>query len=310
MSFCFGWDGDAKIIEAQVAKLGPTNIPVLITGETGTGKEVVAKALHELSGRLGSFVPIDTAALPPNLFESELFGYAKGAFTGAERETPGWIERAHLGTLFLDEIAEIPQILQAKFLRTLQERKVCRLGDSTLREIDIRVIAATNRDVEQAVSDGSFRSDLYFRIGTARILLPPLRGRKKEIERHLCHHAQLYDKEFTPAALMALTEYPWPGNMRELLACVSYGVTMSNGNMIGPEDLPLRITNICIETPVSTVGTLAEIERAVILKALESCKGDKTAACEKLGIGKTTLYRKLEEYRRQVRMRYQTQFGT
>jgi DNA-binding NtrC family response regulator len=289
----------------------------LILGETGTGKEVVARAIHAMEGR-GQFVVVDCSSLVGPLMESELFGYAKGAFTGAHVQKLGLLDAANGGTAFFDEIGELPLDMQMKLLRVLQEKEFRAVGGLSQRSSNFRVIAATNRDLAQEVDAKRFRQDLYYRLNVMRLRLPPLRERKDDIPALMLHFLQRYGKghKLPDEVMDALMEYDWPGNVRELEHTVQQLVAMNSGPWISKADLPSAVVNRSFERAITgeSVGNgaekpgagawmngngirpLAEVERAVILQAIEYTKGDRTVAAAMLGIGRTTLYRKLKEY--------------
>ncbi|MCZ6515545.1 MAG: sigma-54 dependent transcriptional regulator [Acidobacteria bacterium] len=279
--------------------------PVLLLGESGTGKELVAQAIHNYGpARDKPFVPVDCSALSPTLIESELFGHVRGAFTGANLDRRGLLESARGGTILLDEIAEFPVTLQAKLLRALQEREFKPVGSNVRRNLDARIIAATNRNLEDAVSRGTFRKDLYFRLNVVTLRIPPLRERKSDIQllaRHFLERPHLrYREEMTISydAMAQLMTYDWPGNVRELQNCIERAVALGTGSTIQVQDLPSNVLNGC-RSPLLESGeipTLKELEHRAILRALKATGGDKLAAARQLGIGKTTLYRKLKEY--------------
>jgi DNA-binding NtrC family response regulator len=298
----------------QAEKAAPSPSTVLLTGETGTGKEVFAEAIHDLSPRAdGPLVKVHCAAIPETLIESELFGHTRGAFTGAVRAKPGVFEQADGGTLFLDELGELPLTVQVKLLRVLQSHTVQRIGETHERKIDVRVLAATNRDLELAVSDGTFRSDLFYRLNVVEIRVPPLRARGDDVlllARHfLALEARRAGREdltgFSEEALEALRAHDWPGNVRELQNAVARAVALGEGPILGREDLPEGIRGggvpggTVIELPAEV--SLAEAERVLILRALEEHGGDKREAAERLGISLATLYRKLSQYEKEGR---------
>lgn len=289
----------------RVARVADSPAPVLITGETGTGKELVARAVHRGSGR-NPFIPLNCGALPEHLTESELFGHAAGAFTGADRAKPGLWEAADGGTLFLDEVAELPTSLQPKLLRVLEAGKVRRLGELTERPIGARVIAATNRDLSRAVEEGTFREDLYWRLNVLHLHVPPLRDRRADIPllvEELLSRIPSRDgtpPTLTPDALGALVTHPWPGNVRQLRNVLERSVAFSDGPRIGISDLkdiprPGEATAL-VEGGAGREATLAEIERAYVLEILRRTDGNKTEAAHILGIPRRTLYRRLAEY--------------
>jgi two-component system response regulator HydG len=294
---------------------------VLLLGESGTGKELFARALHEHSPRAsGPFVPINCAAIPESILESELFGYERGAFTGAVARKEGRIERAHLGTLFLDEVGELSGAVQAKLLRVLQEGEIERLGGTSVIKIDCRVVAATNRDLLQAVRDGKFREDLFYRLNVIQVTLPPLRDRIEDVgllADHFIARASAKNgkavRGLTRAALSALEAYAWPGNVRELENAVERAVVLSRGQELDVDDLPeavrrasalraagatgalepaLLLDGRTLSVPLGT--TMEEIELRVIRETLRHTKGDKNLAAQLLGIAARTIYRKLE----------------
>lgn len=288
-----------------IEKVGPRNYSVLILGESGTGKELVARAVHLASPRKDRpFVPLDCSAITPTLIESELFGYVRGAFTGAMQSKQGLLEAANGGTLFLDEIGEMPLDMQAKLLRALQEREVKPVGATERRQIDVRIIAATNRDLEAAIKSAFFRQDLYFRLNVMQIKLPPLRERKTDIPLLVASFLEKYAApeeplpELSEQAMLTLMSYDWPGNVRELENAVARAVAHTSGRVIHVVDLPSNLHYPELEKgPVKDeILPLEELERRMILRTLEETQGDKLKASKLLGIGKTTLYRKLKQY--------------
>jgi two-component system response regulator AtoC len=291
----------------QIARVAASTAPVLITGATGSGKEVVAAVVHRASGR-GAFVDINCAAIPPQLMESELFGHEKGAFTGAIREKRGLFERADGGTLFLDEVAELRLELQAKLLRVLQSGELRRVGAVENRRVDVRIIAATNRDLRVEVRAGAFRSDLFFRIHVLHLHVPALRERRTDIPLLTEHFLARItaregwgEKRITPAALAALIEYSWPGNVRELLNVIERAAILSTGAWIEPGDLPDEVVGggrlaAATRTPSERRLTLAEFEREYVLEVLRLSGGNRTLAAEWLGLPRRTLYRRLHQY--------------
>ena len=293
-------------VMSLVKKVADARISVLITGETGVGKEVVANAIHNLSSRSGNaFIPVVCSSLSETLLESELFGHEKGAFTNAENLHKGKFELAHGGTIFLDEIGEINPSVQVKLLRVLQERKFERVGGEQPIEVDVRVIAATNKNLEEEVKAGRFREDLYFRLNGIHIEVPPLRERKDDLPLLLSSFLERYNEEngkkitgFNNQARNALYKYDWPGNIRELQHCVESSVVMAGGNEITLEDLPPSVSKAsATENILVPVGiTLAEAEKILIQENLAANKGNKSRTAEVLGIGRKTLHRKLEEY--------------
>jgi len=300
--------GMLKVFEL-IRQVANSTATVLIEGESGTGKELAAQALHQLSGRKNNpFVAVHCAALSAQLLESELFGHERGAFTGATGRRIGRFEEANHGTIFLDEIGEIDAATQVKLLRVLGERTLQRVGGNANIAVDVRVIAATNRDLEKLVAEGKFREDLYFRLAVVPLKLPPLRERKEDIP--LLAAAMI--KEFalengkkvsgmTADAQEALQRYDWPGNVRELRTTLQYGVTVARGERIGLKDLPERIfgSNSSSRGGASSLPgsfNLEKMEKYLIEKALEACGGSRTEAAQKLGISRRTLHRKLNFY--------------
>ena len=290
-----------KLIE----KVSQHDYPVLVLGESGTGKELVARSVHFSGPRKDRpFVPVDCSALVPTLIESELFGYVKGAFTGAMHAKQGLLEAAHGGTLFLDEIGDMPVDLQAKLLRALQEREIKPVGSTERRQIDVRVIAATNRDLDAAIRSGSFRQDLYFRLNVVQIKLPPLRDRKGDIPLLVTSFLEKFSnsgpvRTISDDAMRRLVAYDWPGNVRELENAMERAVALSSGPVLSVADLPSNLHYPSSDrTPQKDeLLPLDELERRAILRTLRETNGDKVAAARMLGIGKTTLYRKLKQYR-------------
>jgi two-component system response regulator HydG len=290
-----------KLIE----KVSQRTHPVLILGESGTGKELVARSIHFLGPRKDRpFVPVECSALVPTLVESELFGYTKGAFTGAIQARQGLMESANGGTLFLDEIGEMSLEMQAKLLRALQQREIKPVGSTERRTIDVRIVAATNRDLEAAIKNGNFRQDLYFRLNVVQIKLPPLRDRKGDIPllvtAFLAKFADADDthRELTEDAMRRLMAYDWPGNVRELENAIERAVALSSGPLVSVHDLPTSLQYPTTERAPDKEELLPlnELERRAILSTLRQTGGDKQAAARLLGIGKTTLYRKLKQY--------------
>ncbi len=293
----------------MISRLKDTRTPVLISGESGTGKELVARAIH-FRGAMAQtpFVAVDCGSLVPTLMESELFGYEKGAFTGAIKSKSGLFASANGGSIFLDEIGEIPLEMQAKLLRVLQEKEVRPVGSNDRVSIDVRVIAATNRDLEAAYRDGTFRKDLYFRLNVVTVHLPPLRDRRSDVpvlvHYFLNRYAPGTHVHVTPAAMKSLLQYDWPGNVRELENCVARALTLGDQEVIDVKDLPPAIrseqgfSHGIITEDVSSLSTtaLAEMEKMTILRVFEQANGDKALAGKMLGISRATLYRKLKRY--------------
>ncbi len=293
-------------IYKTIEKVSAHEYPVLVLGESGTGKELVARSLHMLGPRKdGPFVPVDCSSLVPTLIESELFGYVKGAFTGAMQSKQGLLEAANGGTVFLDEIGDMPTDLQARLLRALQEREVKPVGSTERRRIDVRIVAATNRDLESAIRSGTFRQDLYFRLNVVQIKLPPLRDRKSDIPLLVTAFLEKYSpadeavRTISTDTMQRLMAYDWPGNVRELENAIERAVAMSSGPVIHVSDLPSNLQYSSSEPGPYREGLLPleELERRAILRTLRETNGDKLATARMLGIGKTTLYRKLKQYK-------------
>jgi len=293
----------------MISRLKDTRTPVLIMGESGTGKELVARAIH-FRGTFATrpFVAVDCGSLVPTLIESELFGYEKGAFTGALRSKTGLFQSASGGTIFLDEIGELPLEMQAKLLRVLQEKEVRPVGSNQKVKVDVRVVAATNRDLEKEYRNGTFRKDLYFRLNVVTLHLPSLRERRSDIPMlahwFLDRYAPDKAMQVTNAAMKCLLQYDWPGNVRELENCVERAVALGDGKTIDASDLPSTIASASPSSEsvlgmangaVSTTD-LEDIERATIERVFEQVKGDKVLAGKMLGISRATLYRKLKRY--------------
>ncbi len=295
----------AKLIN----KIANTDLPVLILGESGTGKELAATALHYSSDRNGkSFVAINCAAFPDTLLESELFGYEKGAFTDARTSKAGKIEEADGGTLFLDEIGDMKPAMQAKLLRVLEEQQFQRLGSNKYYKIDIRIISATNRDLRQAIEDGLFRADLYYRLNAVSIVMPTLREIPEDIPLLGNYFAREFAAKFnrkieglSTEALQALAKYHWPGNVRELANAIRRSVALAEGKQIQIFDLPPYIANAQYETPAAKAGKpqkllLADVEKEHILAVIDMVHGNKSEAAQILGIHRDTLLRKLKKF--------------
>jgi len=280
-------------------KIAPSNAAVLVTGESGCGKEVVARSIHERSLRAGKpWVDLNCAALPDHLLESELFGFEKGAFSGAETAKPGMFELAHQGTLFLDEIGELSMRSQSKLLRVLDGCPYYRLGGTRKIEVSARIIAATNADLETAVQEGRFRADLFFRLNQVRVTVPPLRERKEEIA-PLC---RLFLSQERPGlrisedALAVLRCYHWPGNVRELKSLMARLAVLFDGEEIRREDLPPEMQAVSCEMPAVETHSLNRLEQEVIFHALEQAAGRRDRAAAMLGISRRTLIRRLKLY--------------
>ena len=289
-----------------IEQVAPTRASVLVTGESGVGKELVADALHRLSDRKdGPFIKVHCASLSSNLLESELFGHEKGAFTGAVSQKKGRFELADGGTIFLDEIGEIDSATQVKILRVLQEREFERVGGTETVKVDVRIVAATNRDLLEEVKKGNFREDLFYRLNVVHIEVPPLRERKEDIPLLMSSFLEEFNREdnraiegFSPAARKAMYAYSWPGNIRQLRNTIESAGVTCRGKVIDTGDLPEQIVaeNRAGEVSIRLGVTLSEAEKTVIMSTLDFCEGNKTRASEMLGLGRKTLHRKLEEY--------------
>jgi len=291
-----------RAVLSEAARVAPRRTTVLITGESGTGKEVVARAIHALSDRAEApFVAVNCAALPETLLESELFGHEAGAFTGAAQRHIGRFEQASSGTLFLDEIGDLPMPVQVKLLRALQERTIERLGSNTSVAVDVRLIAATHRDLAAAIREGGFREDLYYRLNVVALHLPPLRHRRPDIPTLVDHLLERINRDNDTAitgvsreALEAFLRYPWPGNVRELGNVLERAVVLTRGQVIHLDDLPSTI-RAPSEKPPAGDGSLADSERAAIVAALAAARGNRSVAADRLGIHRNTLRRKIRE---------------
>ena len=298
--------GNSPALESvleQVERVAPTDSTVLIQGETGTGKELIAHAIHSLSSRCGrAFVRLNCAAIPLDLLESELFGHEKGAFTGAIAQKIGRFELADKGTLFLDEVGDIPPALQPKLLRVLQEQEFERLGSTRTHQVDVRLVAATNRNLMEMANRGEFRSDLYYRLNVFPVLLPPLRERREDIPALVAHFVEIYGRRMSrqiehiaPTTMSALTSYQWPGNIRELQNLIERAVILSSDGVL-PNPLPAAVTLAIATSPAAT--TLKDSERILILRTLESVGwviGGPKGAAAKLGLKRTTLIHKMQK---------------
>ncbi|MCL4484874.1 MAG: sigma-54 dependent transcriptional regulator [Nitrospirae bacterium] len=289
----------------RIRKVASVDASVLITGESGTGKELVARAIHEQSGRRrGPFIAINCGAIPYNLIQSELFGYEKGAFTGAASRKIGHIESAHTGTIMLDEIGDMPLELQVNLLRVLETGKILRVGSSLEIPVDVRIIAATHKDLEKACREGRFREDLFYRLNVLKIPLPPLRSREGDIIALAQHFFRKFSTErvgnlkgFTPAALREMLRYPWPGNVRELINKVQSAVLMSDGPFIRPEDLGLDAEEGSSRSHGETLREIKNrVEREIILATLHRNNNNVNLSSRHLGVTRTTLYALLKKY--------------
>jgi len=301
-----------KLLET-VAQVAPSEATVLISGESGTGKELIAGAIHFNSLRKdGPFVKINCAAITETLLESELFGHEKGAFTGADRRKEGRFSQAHRGTLFLDEVSETSLMMQVKLLRALQEREFNRVGGETTIQVDVRVIAATNKNLLERISAGAFREDLYYRLNVVELAVPPLMKRKEDIPLLAQHFLEMFAaknqkeiKGFTPKAMDNLIRYDWPGNVRELMNAVERGVVLARSPYLDEADfvflnnpVPADDEDLALASNLSVEGDapLEEIEKTAILKTLEAAGGNKSEAARRLGITRKTLHKKLKSY--------------
>ena len=313
-----------------VARVAPTDSTVLLLGESGTGKELVARSLHVLSKRAqGPFVPVNVGALPESLVESELFGHARGAFTNAAGERAGLVEEADGGTLFLDEIGDMPLSAQVKLLRTLENNEVRRIGENAPRMVDVRVVAATNRDLQTLVATGRFREDLYYRLNVVQLELPPLRERREDIGLLASYFLERATRRpgqaplhFTAEAMALLQRYDYPGNVRELENAIAHAVAVSEGDALGPADLPTAIRSPRLLSPPAVADSprvggaetaliektlaaaqaerdalsLEDVTRTHTLRVLERHHGNATAAAKQLGVSRTTLWRMLRRW--------------
>ncbi len=288
-----------------ISKLAQTTANVLILGENGTGKELVARAIHEQSERANCpFIKVDVGAIPETLFESELFGHERGAFTDAKEAKAGRFEIANSGTLFLDEIGNLPLNMQAKLLTAIQNRQIHRIGASIPIDLDIRIIAATNKDLYQLVHDQDFRQDLLYRINTVEIHVPPLRNRPRDIPYLINYFLRQFSSKYEKRGLgideneiEKLIDYPWPGNVRELIHAVERAVILSDQQMLKAENLIINNSNRLKSFSNNDNFNIASVEQSAIIHALDKTKGNLTKAAEQLGIGRTTLYRKMKKYK-------------
>lgn len=301
-----------KVLET-VKRVARSDISVLITGESGTGKELIANAVHQYSLRKNKrFIPLNCGSLPDSLIESELFGYRKGAFTGAEAAKQGLVEKAHTGTLFLDEVGEMGAEAQVKLLRFAQSGEFIPLGSTGPQKVDARLIAATNQNLDVAIKEGKFRQDLFYRLNVVNLVLPPLRARKEDIPLLVNHFvrkqqekAKDSSRSFSPAAISYLQMHDWPGNIRELENVVNAAMVLAQNSRITPEDLSIALPQgQKLENQVAEGATLqeivearqADVEKTTIISALDSCQGNQTKTARKLGIGRNTLMRKMKKY--------------
>jgi len=290
-------------VKDLIAKAAPSSLAILIVGESGTGKEIAAPGIHEQSNRSdGPFISESCAAIPASLIESELFGFRKGAFTGADRDRIGLIEQAHDGTLFLDEIGEMPHELQAKLLRVLETGEIRRLGDDTTRRVDFRLVVATNRNLEEEISERRFREDLYYRLNGIRIDMPPLSSRTEDIPLLVEHFLEREARSGEPrrsisrSVLSALARRPWPGNVRELRNEIARMCVLSEGALDDPS-LVSKSARVPLESASEEVLPLAEVERQAIVRAIERTGGDKRRAAELLGISRAKVYQRLKDWK-------------
>lgn len=305
-----GESSEMRRVFNLLSRVAEADVSVLVLGESGTGKELVARAVHTRSQRKdGPFIAVNCSALPEALLESELFGHTRGAFTDARSPRRGLFQQAHGGTLFLDEIGDLPLALQPRLLRALQERKVRPVGSDTEIDIDVRVLAATNQDLESAVTEKLFRGDLYYRLNVVQVRLPPLRARGNDVlllaQHFLRQTASRLDKHverLSPSVAERLLAYSWPGNVRELQNCIERAVALTAYDQLGVDDLPEKIRDyrpsqvLLASDHPSELVTMDEIERRYILRVLDVVSGNKSLAAQILGFDRRTLYRKLERY--------------
>ncbi|MDM8514891.1 sigma-54 dependent transcriptional regulator [Desulfobacterales bacterium HSG16] len=308
-----GKSAGMKYLLETVARVAPSEASVIIYGESGTGKELIAGALHYNSHRnKGPFVKINCAAITETLLESELFGHEKGAFTGADRRKEGRFVQAHHGTLFLDEVSEMPLTMQAKLLRVLQEREVVRVGGEKVVSVDVRVLAATNKDLMEMIEKGVFREDLYYRLNVVNLHIPPLKDRADDIPLLAEHFLEIFKvrnnreiKGFSPSAMENLMHSEWPGNVRELMNTIERGVILARSEYLDIEDFQMtpKFIDEVVHAPISAengvteeILPLEEVERQSILKTLDFTQGNKSEAARKLGITRKTLLKKLKNY--------------
>ena len=307
--------GKAPLMQSlysMIESVGPSETPVMILGESGTGKEMVAKALHETGPRSsGPFIKVNCAALSENLLESELFGHVKGAYTGADQKRIGRFEAAHNGTIFLDEVGDIPMSVQVKLLRVLEDKRIERVGDNRSVPVDVRIITATNRDLEKLIREGLFREDLYFRINVFPVNCPPLRDRKEDIPVIAQHFLNLNVEKtgknilgFTPDAMEILVNYHWPGNVRELRNAVEYAVVLATGSSISPDHLPGRLMESRYRDGAGEVPdsgpdeeqTGPESEREQLLRILRQTGGNQSKAAGLLGVSRVTVWKRIKKH--------------
>jgi DNA-binding NtrC family response regulator len=294
---------------ALIDRAAAVKATVLIVGESGTGKEMVARALHEAGPRRGApFLALNCGAIPENLIESTLFGHERGAFTGADQKTRGYFQAAHGGTLLLDEIGELPLGLQSKLLRVLEDGAITPVGTTTPQKVDVRIIAATNRDLEEEAGEGKFRQDLYYRLNVVKIPLPALRQRKEDLPMltryfldEICRQNGFEPREIDPSLLDAFAKYDWPGNVRELKNALESLVVLSGKHILSAEDLPEKFFKGHNGQPHEDETeendlNLTRLSKQTILKALEACRGNRTEAARQLGISRRTLHRRLNEF--------------
>jgi DNA-binding NtrC family response regulator len=300
-----GASAQMREVKDLVAKMAVTDSPVLIEGESGTGKDLVAASIHRLSARAGQpFLPVNCSAVPPDLLESEFFGHVRGAFSGAVADHAGLFRSANGGTLFLDEVAELPPPLQVKLLRVLQEKEIRPVGSTRTHAVDVRIVAATNRPLEDAIKDGSLRQDLFYRLNVVRIRMPPLRERKDDIPALVAYFLRQLNQRFSrevtgvaPEAMAALTVYDFPGNVRELEHLLERAYALGVRGEVTLADLPaLSARTASLVTAADDLPTIAEMERELILRALRLHGNDKEQAAKALGLSRRTLYRRLKEY--------------
>jgi DNA-binding NtrC family response regulator len=286
---------------AMAGEVAPTTASVLISGASGTGKELLARAIHAISGRgQRPFVPVDCGAIPEGLMESELFGHKRGAFTGSVADKAGIVEEADGGTLFLDEVGNLPASMQAKLLRFLQDRRFRRVGDTVERSVDLRVVSASNRNLSEAVADGAFREDLYYRLAVISLAIPALRERREDIPPLVYHFIRQFNAEAGYAvegvrqdALELLADHAWPGNVRQLENVIERAVILRKAGLVQPSDLPPEMDSTAAG---DSSRSLDELERQHILQLLEECGGNRSRVARILGISRRTVYRKLRQY--------------